>query len=154
MDLFTELKNLLVTLCSVTLAYFAPLNDMVFIIFFIFLINMMAGMISGIVVNNEPFNNKKFFRCLMETFVFYVIVLCIYVIGEKLGNASGAMQCITGVVYAILYFYGTNILRNLNQLFPDSKALAFIYYVVSFEVVKKIPYLQQFQNHNKKEDKS
>lgn len=153
MDLFTELKNLLVTLCSVTLAYFAPLNDMVFIIFFIFLINMMAGMISGIVVNNEPFNNKKFFRCLMETFVFYVIVLCIYVIGEKLGNVGGAMQCITGVVYAILYFYGTNILRNLNQLFPDSKALAFIYYVVSFEVVKKIPYLQQFQNI-KKEDKS
>lgn len=154
MDLFTELKNLLVTLCSVTLAYFAPLNDMVFIIFFIFFINMLAGMISGIVVNNEPFNNKKFFRCLMETFVFYVIVLCIYVIGEKLGNVDGAMQCITGVVYAILYFYGTNILRNVNQLFPDSKTLAFIYYVVSFEIVKKIPYLQQFQNHNKKEDKS
>lgn len=154
MELFTELKNLLVTLCSVTLAYFAPLNDMVFIIFFIFFINMLAGMISGIVVNNEPFNNKKFFRCLMETFVFYVIVLCIYVIGEKLGNVGGAMQCITGVVYAILYFYGTNILRNINQLFPDSKTLAFIYYVVSFEIVKKIPYLQQFQNHNKKEDKS
>lgn len=154
MELFTELKNLLVTLCSVTLAYFAPLNDMVFIIFFIFFINMLAGMISGIVVNNEPFNNKKFFRCLMETFVFYVIVLCIYVIGEKLGNVGGAMQCITGVVYAILYFYGTNILRNTNQLFPDSKTLAFIYYVVSFEIVKKIPYLQQFQNHNKKEDKS
>lgn len=153
MELFTELKNLLVTLCSVTLAYFAPLNDMVFIIFFIFFINMLAGMISGIVVNNEPFNNKKFFRCLMETFVFYVIVLCIYVIGEKLGNVGGAMQCITGVVYAILYFYGTNILRNINQLFPDSKTLAFIYYVVSFEIVKKIPYLQQFQNHNKKEDK-
>lgn len=153
MELFTELKNLLVTLLSVTLAYFAPLNDMVFIIFFIFLINMLAGMISGIVVNNEPFNNKKFFRCLMETFVFYVIVLCIYVIGEKLGNVGGAMQCITGVVYAILYFYGTNILRNINQLFPDSKTLAFIYYVVSFEIVKKIPYLQQFQNHNK-EDKS
>lgn len=152
MDFFTEIKNLLVTLFSVTLAYLAPLNDMVFVIFFIFLINIMAGMISGIVVNNEPFNNKKFFRCLMETFVFYVIVVCIYVIGEKLGNINGAMQCITGVVYAILYFYGTNTLRNLNKLFPDNKTLAFIYYVVSFEIVKKIPYLQQFQNHNK-EDK-
>lgn len=156
MDIITETKNLLVTLFSVTLAYFAPLNDMVFIIFFIFLINMLAGMISGIVVNNEPFNNKKFFKCLMETFVFYVIVLCIYVIGEKLGNIEGAMQCITGVVYAILYFYGTNILRNANQLFPDSKTLAFIYYVVSFEIVKKIPYLQQFNNqcNQSKENKT
>lgn len=152
MDIFTEIKNLLVTLCSVTLAYFAPLNDMVFIIFFIFLVNMMAGMISGIVVDNEPFNNKKFFKCLVETFVFYIIVLCIYVIGEKLGNLDGAMQCITGVVYAILYFYGTNTLRNLNKLFPDNKTLAFIYYVVSFEIVKRIPYMAQF-NQKCKEDK-
>ena len=53
MDFFTEIKNLLVTLFSVTLAYFAPISDMVFVIFFIFLINMMAGLVSGIVVDNE-----------------------------------------------------------------------------------------------------
>lgn len=149
MEIFTELKNMMATLLSITLAYFAPISDMVFVIFFIFLINMLAGMISGIVVDNEAFSNKKFFRCLIETFVFYVIVICIYVIGEKLGNVNGALQCITGVVYAILYFYGTNTLRNLQKLFPANKVIAFIYYVVSFEIVKKIPYLQQFNELNK-----
>lgn len=153
MDFFTEIKNLLVTLFSVTLAYFAPISDMVFVIFFIFLINMMAGLVSGIVVDNEPFNNKKFFHCIVETCVFYLIVGSVFLVGEKLNNINGALQCITGVVYAILYFYGTNTLRNLQKLFPDNKVVAFIYYVVSFEVVKKIPYLQQFQDRNIKEDK-
>lgn len=150
MNFFGELKNMIVTLCSITLAYFAPVKDMVFVIFFIFLINMLAGLVSGIVVDNEGFNNKKFFHCIVETCVFYLIVGSVFLIGEKLHNIEGALQCITGVVYAILYFYGTNTLRNLKKLFPDNKVIAFIYYVVSFEVVKKIPYLQQFQDQEEK----
>lgn len=150
MNFFGELKNMIVTLCSITLAYFAPVKDMVFVIFFIFLINMLAGLVSGIVVDNEGFNNKKFFHCIVETCVFYLIVGSVFLIGEKLHNIDGALQCITGVVYAILYFYGTNTLRNLKKLFPDNKVIAFIYYVVSFEVVKKIPYLQQFQDQEEK----
>lgn len=149
MEIFTELKNMMATLLSITLAYFAPISDMVFVIFFIFLINMIAGLVSGIVVDGERFNNKKFFHCIVETCVFYLIVGSVFLIGEKLHNINGALQCITGVVYAILYFYGTNTLRNLQKLFPANKVIAFIYYVVSFEVVKKIPYLQQFNDLNK-----
>ena len=84
--------------------------------------------------------------------MFYLIVGSVFLVGEKLNNINGALQCITGVVYAILYFYGTNTLRNLQKLFPDNKVVAFIYYVVSFEVVKKIPYLQQFQSNQNKEE--
>ena len=64
-------------------------------------------------------------------------------------NLDGAIQCITGVVYAILYFYGVNTLRNLNILFPESKVIRFLFHVLSFEVVKKIPYMQQFINKEK-----
>lgn len=152
MEIVTSLKNLLVTLFSVTFAYFAPVSDMVFVIFFIFAINCIAGMVAGIVAKHERFSNKKFFHCLLETLVFYMIVLSIYVIGEKMKNMEGAMQCITGVVYAICYFYGVNTLRNLRKLFPTSKPLNFIYYVLSFEVVRKIPYLQQFIDHEKEKE--
>lgn len=86
---------------------------------------------------------------MLETFVFYVIVLSVFTIGEKMRNLDGAIQCITGVVYAILYFYGVNTLRNLNILFPESKVIRFLFYVLSFEVVKKIPYMQQFINKEK-----
>lgn len=143
--MITGLKNLMVTFFSITLAYFAPMSDMVFVIFFIFALNCLAGMVSGIVTRHERFSIKKFFHCLLETFVFYVIVLSVFVIGEKMNNLDGALQCIAGIVYAICYFYGVNTLRNLRKLFPGSRVLNFMYYVLSFEVVKKIPYMQQFK---------
>lgn len=144
-----SIKSLAVTMVSILLAYLAPISDMVFVIFFIFLINCIAGLIAGIGVDKERFNLKKFFRCIFETFVFYVLVVCVYVIGEHLGNQEGAIQCITGIVYAICYFYGVNVLRNLYKLFPVSRPLKFFYYVLSFEIIKKIPYMQQFQAKEK-----
>lgn len=153
MDICTSIRNLLASVFSVMFAYFAPIQNMVFVIFFVFAINCTAGMIAGIVAKHERFNLKKFFHCMLETFVFYIIVLSVFTIGEKMRNLDGAIQCITGVVYAILYFYGVNTLRNINMLFPESKVIRFLYYVLSFEVVKKIPYMQQFVNKEKEGEK-
>lgn len=147
--MFDTLRNLFVTIFSVLVGYFAPLRDVVFVIFFIFLLNCVFGLMAG-VIEGERFNLKKFFRCIMETLVFYVIVLSIYLIGEKMGNPSGALQCISGVVYAIIYFYAVNILRNAHKLLPKSKGIKFMYYVLSFEVIKKIPYLQQYHENAEK----
>ena len=141
------IKNLIVSVTSVLIGYFAPLKDIVFVIFFIFLLNCLFGLLAGVGVEGERFNLKKFFRCIMETLVFYVIVLSIYLVGEKMGNPAGAIQCISGVVYAIIYFYTVNILRNAHKLLPKSKVIHFLFYVLSFEVIKKIPYLQQYIEH-------
>jgi hypothetical protein len=143
--MWETIRNLIVTICSVLIGYFSPLGDIVFVIFFVFLLNCIFGLVAGVGVEGERFNLKKFFRCIMETFVFYVIVLSIYVVGEKMGNEPGALQCISGVVYAIIYFYAVNILRNIHTLFPKNKWVKFLFYVLSFEIIKKIPYLQQFQ---------
>ena len=147
-----SIKSLIVTMVSILLSYLAPISDMVFVIFFIFLVNCIAGLIAVICVDRELFNLKKFFICIFDTFDFYVLVVCVYVIGEHLGNQEGAIQCITGIVYAICYFYGVNILRNLCKLFPASRPLKFFYYVLSFEIIKKIPYMQQFQAKEKEVD--
>lgn len=145
--MLNTIRNLIVTIFSVVIGYFAPLKDIIFVIFFVFLLNCLFGLVAGIGVENERFNLKKFFRCILETAVFYVIVLSIYLIGEKMGNPSGALQCISGVVYAIIYFYSVNILRNAHKLLPKSKVIKFLYYVLSFEVIKKIPYLKQYQEN-------
>lgn len=145
--MFDTIRNLVISITSVLIGYFAPLKDIVFVIFFVFLLNCIFGLIAGVGVQGEKFSLKKFFRCIMETLVFYVIVLSIYLVGEKMGNVSGAMQCISGVVYAIIYFYTVNILRNMHKLLPKSKSIKFLFYVLSFEVIKKIPYLQQYMDN-------
>ena len=70
MDIYTSIRNLLASVFSVMFAYFAPIQNMVFVIFFVFAINCMAGMIAGIVAKHERFNLKKFFHCMLETFDF------------------------------------------------------------------------------------
>ena len=152
--MYNTIRNLIITIAGVLLGYFAPLKDIVFVIFFIFLLNCIFGLVAGVGVQGEKFSLKKFFRCIMETLVFYVIVLSIFVIGEKMGNLDGALQCISGVVYAIIYFYSVNILRNVNKLLPKSKVIKFLYFVLSFEVIKKIPYLQQFQEKKEEVDEA
>lgn len=144
-NLFTPLKSVLVTALCAVLAFFAPIANLIFAVFIIFLLNCIAGIITDVVTDNKSFDLKKFFHCLFETMVFYVIIMAVYVIGDKLLNLAGAIQCSTVIVYAILYFYGTNILRNCAKLFPDSKTLKFMYYVLSFEIIKKLPYMEKFK---------
>lgn len=145
--MFDTIKNLIITISSILIGYFSPIKDVVFVIFFVFLLNCVFGLIAGVGVQGEKFSLKKFFRCIMETLTFYIIVLSVYLVGEKMGNPEGAIQCISGLVYAIIYFYFVNILRNAHKLLPKSKGIKFLYYVLSFEVIKKIPYLKQYQEN-------
>jgi phage-related holin len=160
-NLFTPLKSAMVTALCAILAFFAPIANLIFAVFIIFLLNCIAGIVADVVTDSKSFDLKKFFHCLFETMVFYVIIMAVYVIGDKLLNLAGAIQCSTVIVYAILYFYGTNILRNCAKLFPDSKTIKFMYYVLSFEIIKKIPYMDRFKEKEaevtddlKKEDRN
>ena len=152
-NLFTPLKSVLVTALCAVAAFFAPIANLIFAIFIIFLLNCVAGLVADIVVARQRFELKKFFHCLFETMTFYVIVMAVYVIGDKLLNMEGAIQCSTVIVYAILYFYSVNILRNFSTLFPDSKTIKFLYYVLSFEVIKKLPYMERFMEQEQEVDK-
>lgn len=152
-NLFTPLKSVLVTALCAVLAFFAPIANLIFAVFIIFLMNCIAGIIADVVTEKKPFELKKFFHCLFETMVFYVIIMAVYVIGDKLLNLAGAIQCSTVIVYAILYFYGTNMIRNCIKLFPESKTLKFLYFVLSFEVIKKLPYMERFKEKEKEVEK-
>ena len=146
-------KNILATLFSVAMAYFAPIQDMVFTIFFLFLVNCIVGMITGMLVEKEGFRLRKFVHCIAETLAFYLIVVCLFVVGRNMDNMNGAMQAIGGVIYSIIYFYSVNVLRNLTYIFPESRALIFLYWMVSFEFIKKIPALQRFNDYCKEHKK-
>lgn len=145
-NLFTPLKSALVTAMCAVLAFFAPIANLIFAVFIIFLLNCIAGIIADVVTDKKTFDLKKFFHCLFETMVFYVIIMAVYFIGDTLLNISGAIQCSTVIVYAVLYFYGTNILRNCIKLFPTSRTLRFLYFVLSFEIIKKLPYMERFKD--------
>ena len=146
-----NIKILIIGVLSSVAAYFHPITHVLFSLFYLFLLNLLFGLVAGITINKEVFSFRKAFNCMKETAVFFLILASIYTVGEKMGNPSGALQCVTAVTYAFIYFYTVNILKNLRRLFPASRGLAFVYYAVSFEFVRKVPFLSDFINQEKEE---
>ena len=52
-----------------------------------------------------------------------------------------------------IYFYTTNILRNIKKFLktgtPAYKVVGFLYFLLSFEVVQKIPVLKEYLEQDK-----
>lgn len=135
------------------MAYLNPLNGELQSLVALFAVNFFVGLLTGVIVNGESFSFKKAWKCIVECLTFLLLVCCIYFIGERKGDTAGALWCVSAVSYGVIYFYACNILRNLQQLFKEGtvpyKVVSFLYYIVSVEFVKKIPYLSNYLNENK-----
>lgn len=139
-----QIKNVIVWILAAVGSYFAPIQSIFLGVVWVFALNFLFGLLNGLIVKDEDFSLKKACICFLEATVLFVLMSSIFFVGEKIGNPSGALQCITGIVYALIYFYSVNILRNIKGIFPDNRLIAFLYMVVSIEFVKKIPYLATF----------
>lgn len=146
-----KFRELMACMAASVLGAVAPVHDILEACMIVFAANLVAGLAAGILAQGEKFTFQKFFTCVMEAAVVCLLIAMMLIIGDKIDNHDGAMSAISVVVYALIYFYGVNIFKNLTRLFPDNRLLAFLYYVISFEVVGKIPYLANYkrQNENK-----
>lgn len=144
-----DLKTILVASFLSLMMYLSPINGILFAVSFAFLLNFVIGYITGMRVNKESFDFKKAFSCIIEACVFFVIVASIYTIGEHLDNSGEALVSISIITYAVLYFYAVNVFKNLRRLFPSNQWMSFCYWLISFEFVKKVPFLESFLNQKK-----
>ena len=129
-------------------AYLNPISGEIKSLIAVFALNFICGLLTALLINHESFSFKKAWRCIVEATIFFVLVSCIYFIGEHKGNPEGALQCVSFITYSVFYFYGVNILRNIKEILPNSsngyKVVAFLHYVLSVEFIKNIPYLTNY----------
>ena len=146
-----EIKGVIAGIFIAMLSYFAPLKGELSILMAIFSLNFAAGYFVDILVNNGHFSFIKSWHAVEEVAVFVIIVATLYYIGEHKKRGPEALACVSFVTYSVVYFYSLNILRNLKQLFvPGSvggNVVSFLYYVMSFEAIKKIPFLSNYVNN-------
>ena len=149
MTMIDYMKNLFVGLLTGLAAYLNPISGDIKSLVALFFLNFLFGLAAGLLANNESFSLKKAFRCIIEAMVFFLLVAAIYFIGDHKGNPDGALQCVSFITYSIFYFYGVNILRNLKLMATSGtafyKVVSFLYYVVSVEFIKHIPFLTNYQ---------
>lgn len=147
------LKKTIIAVCSALLAFLEPIQNTVYLLLFLYVINLASGIWKDVFINRNRFYFKKFVWSCLEFLVYVGIVCGIYVIGFFQNDRMEAQYIIKVISYLYIYAYSTNILKNLILIFPNSMTLKFMYYVLSFEFIKKIPFLSDFlkQQNNEAE---
>lgn len=150
--MFEYWKSVVIGIVTAVLAYLRPIEGEMWSLFLIFLLNFAFGYLSGMVANGEDFEFRKAFKCIYEAAVFSVLCVAIYALGERKGQEAGSLQCVSFITYTIIYFYGLNILKNLKKVFQKETApwmvVSFLYYVLRFKFVERIPFLSDYMNIN------
>lgn len=130
------------------LAFIKPLEAELWTLFMIFFTNFLFGYLSDMIANNAEWDNKKAIRCVGEAALFYALCLVVFVTGKLKGQEEGALQCVSFITYVIIYFYGLNVLRNCKKIFIEETTpwyvVSFLYYVLRFKFIEKIPFLKDF----------
>lgn len=142
-----NIKYAVVAVASAVFAFIEPIANDLATMLLLFGANAFFGVIAD-VCQGEKWNKKKFQQAFIEALLFFTFVCIIYAIGKFKNNMTGALQCVSFVSYSLVYYYGTNICRNMMQTLPPfslgHKAFAFIYSVLSVEIVKEIPFLKSY----------
>lgn len=139
-----SIKSFISVSLAAMLAYFQPIHSVLSAISLLFVLNFIFGLVAGLFANGERFDFKKAFRCITEASILLFILASAFYIGDHAGAKGETLQAISTIVYALIYFYSVNIFKNLVQLLPRSKSIAFIYNLISVGLITKIPYLNDF----------
>lgn len=142
------IREIITGIIIALLAYLKPLEAELWTLFLIFFVNFLFGYLSDMISNNAEWDNKKALRCVGEATLFFALCLTIYAIGKLKGQEEGALQCVSFITYVIIYFYGLNVLRNFKKILIEETApwyvVAFLYYVLRFKFIERIPFLKDF----------
>jgi hypothetical protein len=139
-----NLKSYIATLLVLLTAFLTTARFAIILLSILFISNILVGIITDVLVLGGRFNFKKFLRATMEFLVYICIIAGVVIVAYLQNEKSLGTYAMTALSWLFVYAYCTNIFKNLIRSFPTSVVINFIYYVISFEVIKKIPYFKEF----------
>lgn len=143
--LYATIKTLIASIISSIIVYFDPVVGQIESLFGLFTLNFLVGYMTGKIINGEQFDLKKFRECYKWAAIILVIICTLYFIGERNGDREGTIQVLHIATLVAIWAFGTNILKNLCILSkgnePAHKFFFACYYWISFDFVKRIPFV-------------
>lgn len=146
-DNFTSIKCGIVGIATAIVTFLAPIANDLQAMMLLFLTNIVVGLLADIVQGGK-WEKKKMVNAVTSIIIFLLLVLFVYTIGYLKHEQEKAVVVVCYIGWVFIWFYGTNILRNLKQIFKEgtieSRIVSFLYDVMSLEVIKHIPFLQSY----------
>lgn len=137
---------------SAILSFFMPISDFMVAMIMLFIVNFVFGLLADI-VDGKGWEKKKAEMFFLYCLVFFAVAMFIFAIGHFLHANDEAIQGVKYLCVVSLWFFGVNISRNWKMITREgstfNKLASFIYYVLSMQIVEKVPFLKQFIEEKK-----
>jgi hypothetical protein len=121
----------IVSVCS-------PIQDVIYVLFFSFLFNIITGIVADVHVNKSVFNLKKAFSAFFQMALVMALVYYVHSVFEQLKMDAIGHEIIKWIAILAVYFYTTNIARNSALIYPKNKLFAFIYELLTTQIFARI----------------
>lgn len=149
-----ELKGFLIASWAALISFFLPIGDFVLAMTILFIVNFSFGLVADI-VNGGKWESKKAWQFIIQSTVFFVLMLSVLSVGEKLHDHEEAISSVKYLCTVTTCFFAVNISRNWMNITPREsvfyKIASFIHYVLSMQFVERIPLMKRFMAEKKQE---
>jgi hypothetical protein len=146
------IKVFLSLVMSAFITIMHPLLNPVIILVVLFILDIFSGIIADKMLNKVGFCFAKFLKSVFFLFMYVVIIAAIYGICYLQNDINEGLLLLKTITYVCTYFYFSNITKNLHETYPKNRFFAFLFFVLSVDVLtSKIPILQKFLQSEKQE---
>lgn len=142
-DIYGWTKVFLVVSFTSIANFYAPIFNFLYVIAVWATIDIVAG----ILADHGHWKKRKFRRAFTLLIIYFTIILLAYWTGIMMQESKESILTFSSwISWVMIYYYVGNTLRNLNTRFPDSKTIAFLYWVVTVKFINQISFLEDFYN--------
>ena len=141
------LRTAIAALFSCLLTLFSPIHDILIGMVVLFAVNGIFGLFADI-INGNGWKMNKATNFIVQCAVYFVLVMALFIVGHFIHKDTEAATCVSVVSIITTWVFSINILRNGRNSCPkDSsmyKLFDILYYVVSIQIVEKIPFVASY----------
>ena len=138
------IKITITTALGSLITYLEPIYNPMFVLGYVFIADIIAGILVDLIKNDDRIRIKKFMIALAFLALYFVIIASTFIIGEKMGDIEEALFIVKTLTYTFTYFYVSNTIRNLKVLVPNNKPVSFLDYWLGLQVIKRLPELAAY----------
>lgn len=142
-DVYGWTKVFLIVSFTSIANFYAPIFNFLYVIAVWATIDIVAGVLA----DHGRWIKRKFRRAFTLLIIYFTIIFLAYWTGIMMQESRESILTFSSwISWVMIYYYVGNTLRNLNIRFPDSKTIAFLYWVVTVKFISKISFLEDFYN--------
>jgi len=148
-DMASILKSLLMAAYTAFINFFIPIDNFLLAIAILATINVIFGWLAD---EDCGWCFKKAFKAILYLIGYMGLLMITFFVGVIMHlDQSSVAGFASWITWVMIYFYGTNVLRNWKKIQPDNKVIAFLYWVATVKFIEKIKFMKEYKETKKRQ---